>query len=386
MRSGTADASQKHEVTEYDVLILGAGPSGAACALALKDSGLRVALLDKSSFPRDKICGDAIPGKAVRALHQLNPDYVTALRKIAGTPPIRRGRVVAHNGVEASVPWVLEAYNSPRLDFDLFLVDLVKKHTTTHFLFDTRIEDVNIVQDGVVLSSKDHSFKGKIVVACDGAHSIIAKKLAGFTLDRNHFCGAVRVYYRNIEGSDPQLNECFFSKKMMPGYFWVFPVADNLYNVGFGMLSKSISKKKVNLEKALFEVIDEFPELRKRFENATLVSKPQGMGLPLGTRRLKLSGDRFLLCGDAASLIDPISGAGIDTAIISGITAAEHIIKHRDHPNFSGAVNLSYDKSVYEKLGKSLKRNTRILRTISRFPFLLQLGLKIISLRNKRRM
>lgn len=371
---------------EYDVLILGAGPAGSACALALKDAGLRVALLDKSSFPRDKICGDAIPGKAVRALQQLNPDYVTELRKLAGNSPIRRGRVVAHNGIEATVPWVLEAYNSPRLQFDSFLVDLVKKHTSTHLLFDTRIDDINVEDDGVVLSSKDHLYKGKIVVACDGAHSIIAKKLAHFTLDRNHFCGAVRVYYSDIDGCDPELNECFFSKKMMPGYFWLFPVSENLYNVGFGMLSRSISKRKINLEKALFEVIEEFPELSKRFKNATMVSKPQGMGLPLGTRRLKLSGDRFLLCGDAASLIDPISGAGIDTAIISGITAAEHILKNRDHQNFSEAVNLSYDSRVYEKLGNSLKRNTRLLRIVSRFPFLLPIGLKIVSLRNNRRM
>lgn len=371
---------------EYDVLILGAGPAGTACALALKDSGLRVALLDKSNFPRDKICGDAIPGNAVRALHQLNPDYVKELRELCKNATIRHGRVVAYNGNEATVPWVLEAYNSPRLHFDQLLVDLVKKYSQTDLVFDTRIDEVITDVDCVLLKGKNQTYKGKILVACDGAQSIVAKKLAHFTLNRNHYCGAVRVYFSDIEGSDTHLNECFFSKNMMPGYFWLFPVSENTYNVGFGMLSHSISKKKINLEKALFEVIDEFPELKRRFKNASMLSKPQGMGLPLGTRKLKISGHRFLLCGDAASLIDPISGAGIDTAIISGITAAEHVLKNRDHLNFTEELNRNYDNHIYEKIGKSLKRNTLFLRLATRFPFLLPIGIKILSLRNKQSM
>lgn len=373
------------DTKEFDVLVLGAGPAGTACALALKDAGLQVALLDKSAFPRDKICGDAIPAPAIRALHALDPNYIAELRKLTQKSRISHSRVVAPKGIEASFDWKLEAYNIPRLDFDKYLLDLVKKNTNTHVLCGVTIDDVSLVDDEVVLRSGDELFKGKIVVACDGAHSVIAKKLAGFTLDRNHFCGAVRIYFRDIDESDPARNEFFFSRKMMPGYFWLFPVADNLYNVGFGMLSKTISKRKINLEKALFEVIDEFPELKRRFVHAKAVSKAQGMGLPIGTRRLRLSGERFLLCGDAASLIDPISGAGIDTAMLSGILAAEHIRKNWKEQNFTVAANLSYDQNIYKKFGRTLGKNTLLLRVLSRFPRLLPLGLKIISLGNKRK-
>ncbi len=373
------------DTKEFDVLILGAGPAGTACALALKDAGLRVALLDKSTFPRDKICGDAIPAPAIRALHALDPNYVAELRKLTRKSRISHSRVVAPNGIEASFDWKLEAYNIPRLDFDKYLLDLAVKNTNTHVLCGTTIDDVTLSDDRVVLTSGDQLFNGKIVVACDGAHSVIAKKLAGFTLDRNHFCGAVRIYFRDIDGSDPARNEFFFSRKMMPGYFWLFPVADNLYNVGFGMLSKTISKRKINLEKALFEVIGEFPELKRRFVHAKAVSKPQGMGLPIGTRRLRLSGERFLLCGDAASLIDPISGAGIDTAMLSGMMAAEHIRENWKGQNFTASANLSYDQSIYKKFGRTLGKNTLLLRILSRFPRLLPFGLKIISLGNKRK-
>ncbi len=373
------------DAKEFDVLVLGAGPAGTACALALKDAGLRVALLDKSTFPRDKICGDAIPAPAIRALHTLDPNYVAELRKLTRKSRISHSRVVAPKGIEASFDWQLEAYNIPRLDFDKYLLDLVEKSTNTQVLCGVMIDDVSLVDDEVVLRSGNELFKGKIVVACDGAHSIIAKKLAGFTMDRNHFCGAVRIYFRDIDGSDPARNEFFFSRKMMPGYFWLFPVADNLYNVGFGMLSKTISKRKINLEKALFDVIDEFPELKRRFVHAKAVSTAQGMGLPVGTRRLRLSGERFLLCGDAASLIDPISGAGIDTAMLSGIMAAEHIRKNWKEQNFTAVANLSYDQSIYKKFGRTLGKNTLLLRVLSRFPRILPLGLKIISFGNKRK-
>lgn len=373
------------DAKEFDILIVGAGPAGTACALALKDAGLRVALIDKSTFPRDKICGDAIPAPAIRALHALDPNYVAGLGKLSGNSKISHSRVVAPNGIEASFDWKLEAYNIPRLDFDNYLLDLVEKNTNTHIFCGLRIDDVTRRDNCVVLTSGDRHFKGKLVVACDGPHSIIAKKLAGFALDRNHFCGAVRIYFRDIDESDATRNEFFFSRKMMPGYFWLFPVAGNRYNVGFGMLSKTISKRKINLEKALFEVIDEFPELKRRFAKAQTVSKPQGMGLPIGTRRLRLSGDCFLLCGDAASLIDPISGAGIDNAVISGILAADHIRKNWKEQNFTAAVNHSYDLSIHKKLGSTLKKNTLLLRVLSWFPRILPLGLKFISLGNKRK-
>ncbi|HCS20270.1 MAG TPA: hypothetical protein DIW47_06860 [Bacteroidetes bacterium] len=373
------------DTKEFDVLILGAGPAGTACALALKDAGLSVALIDKADFPRDKICGDAIPAPAIRALHTLDPNYVTELRKLSRKSKISHSRVVAPQGIEATFDWKLEAWNIPRLDFDHYLLDLVKQHTNTQILCATPIDDVNITEDGVCLISKERVFKGKIVIACDGAHSILAKKLAGFSMDRNHFCGAVRIYFSGIDGSDPSRNEFFFSRKMMPGYFWLFPVADNLYNVGFGMLSKTISKRKINLEKALYTVIDEFPELKRRFAHAKAISKPQGMGLPIGTRRLKLSGDRFLLCGDAASLIDPVSGAGIDTAMLSGMMAADHIRKNWQDQPFTASVNRAYDRSIYKKFGKTFRKNTRLLRILSRFPRILPLGLKIISLGIKRK-
>ena len=106
----------------YDVAIVGAGPAGTACALALRSSGLRVALLDKATFPRDKVCGDAVPGHAFKALRQLDPAYVEALWQLQPRDDVRRSRLVAPDGGSFYMHWKLPALNSPRLDFDAALL------------------------------------------------------------------------------------------------------------------------------------------------------------------------------------------------------------------------------------------------------------------------
>src|SRR5580693_6467792 len=107
------------EVLQYDVAIIGAGPAGCSCALALKDSGLKVALLDKQSFPRDKVCGDAIPGRAIKTLKSIDPAYETAFRAFSkkcetkSTSFFYKGRQLTFN-------WVGNAYTCARMDFDDF--------------------------------------------------------------------------------------------------------------------------------------------------------------------------------------------------------------------------------------------------------------------------
>lgn len=367
------------EIKEYDVLIIGAGPAGTTCALALKGAGLRVALIDKYEFPRDKVCGDAIPAPTLQVLNSLNPAYITDLKKLGLENRISTSRLVASNGAEDTISWVLEAYNCQRIHFDNHLLELVKQHTDTHLYLNNRLTDVVVEKDAVVALCQHHQFSGKIIIACDGVNSLIAKKLGNFKMNRKHHSGAVRIYLSNIEGCKSSRNEFFFSKKYQPGYFWIFPVSENRYNAGFGMLSKTISDKKINLEKAFFDVVAEIPELKKRFQNAEVVSKPQGLGLPLGTRKLILSGNKFLLCGDAASLIDPMSGAGIDNAMISGKLAAEHIIHHISS-DFNALTNQAYDQKVYQKIGRTLSRNTILLRLVSQFPFVLSFALRAKSI------
>ena len=131
----------------------------------------------------------------------------------------------------------------------------------------------------------------------------------------------------------------------------------NRANVGLGMLSSFVAKKKPNLKKLLQEIIDTHPNVKNRFANAKALEQIQGFGLPLGSKKRVISGDRFLLLGDAASLINPLSGEGIANAIRSGRVAADHIITAFNLGRFDAQFNEAYDKEIYRRLWGELRLN-----------------------------
>jgi geranylgeranyl reductase family protein len=365
--------------TIFDVIIAGAGPAGTSCALALRKSGLKVALIDKAKFPRDKVCGDAIPGLAVKVLKELDPKFLDAFSKVEKKTKIYTTRFVSSYKREATKYWKNEAYNCTRFSFDAFLLNLVLKHSNIVFFPETQITNVQNYDSHIEVITGKSLFKASVVLVCDGAQSVLSKKLIQHSLNRNDYSAAVRTYVEGIEGIKEHQNEVYFSKKFKPGYFWIFPVSQSISNVGFGMLSSSISKRKIRLHTAFDEVIQEFPELKQRFSEAKYIGKLEGFGLPLGTKKLPISGSRFLLCGDAASLIDPISGDGIGNAMLSAKLAAEHIIKNIASNQLGAEINLNYDKSVYKQISKELRRNTFILRLTQILPWLPDLGVFILS-------
>jgi len=371
------------EELEYDVIIAGAGPSGATCALGLRNAGLKVALIDKAEFPRDKICGDAIPGLAIKVLKELDPTFLNQFKTFKKKVSIQRTRFVSSYGAHTTKEWTNEAYNCTRIEFDSFLLELVLKHSHVNFFPNTKINDAKVFDSHVEVETNKGLFKAKILIACDGAQSLLAKKLIQFTLKKNNYSAAVRVYFKDIKDLKEGCNEVFFSKKFKLGYFWIFPIDAHTANVGFGMLSSVISKKSIGLQSALYEVIDEFPELKERFAKAIPLSKTEGFGLPMASAKLKLSGQRFLLCGDAASLIDPISGDGIGNAMLSAKLAADHVIKHISKNQFTSTINAEYNHLLLNRIGKEIRTNTLVLRLVQLLPWLPHFGIYLLSKKSK---
>lgn len=382
MQVAANEYSNQDQQYHFDVVIIGAGPAGTTCSLALQNSGLHVAILDKASFPRDKVCGDSIPGMAAKVLGAIKPSYAEVFRQFKHKVKISATRVALTSGKEVTFTWKNDAYNCPRMAFDNFLFDLVKKETTTTVFENTEVRSIQVSENNVCVSTSAGHFTAAVVVGCDGAHSVVAKTLADFKVVKKHYAGAVRAYQKNISGGAPHLNEIFFSKRFIPGYFWLFPLEDGSFNIGFGMLSEAIAERKINLKKSLVDFIQEFPELKERFANIESDWQIEGFGLPLGTRKVALSGNRFLLCGDAASLIDPLSGDGIGYAMASGKYAAEHIIAHFPDRRFDAATNKHYDHAIYRDIGRKLKKSTRLLRISGRFPWLLNFAVSFLSKNN----
>jgi len=342
---------------EFDVIICGAGPAGSTCALALAGSGLSVAVLEKSSFPRDKTCGDAVAAYVPKVLATIDSALARSLEGFTEKVNVNSCRLVAPNQKAFDLRFSQTGFISRRMDWDNFLFEKAAAQSNTTFFLNHTISDVTIASDGVTVVAGNTVFKGKLVIGCDGAHSVLNRKVTGTKPDPDHHCGAVRAYYRNVSGIPEHTFEIHLVKDLLPGYFWIFPVKHNLANVGLGVLSSVISKRRMDLRACLQRVVEEIPYVSDRFKNAERVGKIEGFGLPLGSRKVPMSGDRFMLCGDAASLIDPLSGEGIGQAIVSGRYAGWHAKKCFEENNFSAGFMKQYDAQVYEKFWSRHRKN-----------------------------
>lgn len=350
----------------FDVIICGAGPAGSTCALALADSGLRVAVLEKNSFPRDKTCGDAVAAYVPKVLGTISTSLATSLEGFTEKVSVNACRLVAPNQKAFDLCFSETGFISRRIDFDNFLFDKASALTNTMFFLNHAISDVTITRDGVTVLAGETEFKGSIVIGCDGAHSVVNRKITGTRPDPNHHCGGVRAYYSNVSGIPDHTFEIHLIKELLPGYFWIFPVKNNLANVGLGVLSDVISKRRMDLRTSLQKVVEEIPYISDRFKNAERIGKIEGFGLPLGSRKVPISGERFMLCGDAASLIDPLSGEGIGQAIVSGRYAGWHAKKCFDENNFSAVFMQQYDTQVYQKFWSRHRKNYFLRQLMNR--------------------
>ena len=353
---------------ETDVLIAGAGPGGASTSVFLAKEKINHIIIDKAVFPRDKICGDAFSGKSVGILKRITPSWQDYFLADKNKAVISTGiQFTAPDNTSLDIPFLLKntkeqipaGFVSKRIDFDNTLAGLIDNQYAT-FLTGTLLEDIEEIKDGLLVTIKQHGERKqiftKMIVGAEGRGSIVAKKMAQHTMELAHYSAGIRAYYKNVSGMHEQnYIELHFLKELQPGYLWIFPLPNGTANVGVGMLSKSISLKKVNLKQLMLEAIKTHPTLKDRFVNATIEGPIDGWGLPLGSKKRKLSGNRFLLTGDAGSLIDPFTGEGIGNAMVSGLVASRVIKKAIDANDFSIHFLKQYDDELYTKLWTELK-------------------------------
>lgn len=351
-----------------DVLIAGAGPAGAATSVFLAKEKIKHIIIDKAVFPRDKVCGDAMSGKTVGMLKRMTDTWQHEFLSDANKALACSGiQFIAPDNTCIDIPFQQNntkagaptGFVSRRIDFDNTLAGLIDTSFAT-FLTGALLEDIEQTNDGLVVKIKEQGEQKiiftKMIVGAEGRSSLVAKKLAQHTMEPAHYSAGIRAYYQNVAGLHANnFIELHFLKEMQPGYLWIFPLANGAANVGVGMLSKSVAAKKVNLKQLMQDAINTHPVIRKRFANATIEGAVEGWGLPLGSKKRKLSGHRFLLTGDAGSLIDPFTGEGIGNAMVSGLVASRIIKKAIAANDFSAALLQQYDHDLYKKLWTELQ-------------------------------
>ncbi len=367
---------------KYTIAIIGAGPAGCAASILLSKKKIPHLIIDKAVFPRDKICGDALSGKVIQQLNRLDNTLGKSMEIDKDTFIGSWGvKFAAPNGKFIDIPFNPNAssedrpsgYISKRFDFDHYLVKKLNPEYA-EFIQDAELITATYTEEGIELSVKCreivHTIQTNLVIASDGDRSVINKQLGTIKKEADHYSAGIRGYYEGVIGfHEKSFIELHFMKEILPGYLWIFPLPNGLANVGVGMLSSSVSKNKTDLKKAMLKAIEENPTIKNRFSNAKLVGKIQGWGLPLGSKKRKLSGNNFILTGDAASLIDPFTGEGIGNAITSGVLAGEIAVLAFENNCYDAQFLAKYDEAVYKKLWEELKLSHTLLK-LCKYPWL----------------
>lgn len=377
--------------SSFDAIVVGAGPGGSSCAAYLGREGVKVLLLDKASFPRDKTCGDAVSGKSMRVMRELG--------LVEGLEKARHGKITgvlfsSPDRHVASINFHKKDPNRPggsgycvrRMDTDRLLFEAAKK--TKNVTTKEKFQVTGVLMEGgravgvkgidtANREAGERQFRAKVVVGADGVNSAVVREVLGekeAKLDPAHSCDAVRGYYRGIGGLTDKI-EIHFLKSCMPGYFWIFPLEDGHANVGLGILSEDLQKSMKNGGKNLLTIFNDAiandPMISERFRGAKLVEGTlTGWRLPFGSRRRKVAGEGWVLVGDAASLVDPFSGEGVGNATLSGRLAAQAISDALKEGGATAEALGKYETMLWAEIGSEMK-TSHTMQRLGRFHWLL---------------
>jgi len=352
----------------YDIIIVGAGPAGTTAAHYASKNGLKVLMLDKDVFPRDKICGDALSGKSIGILRDMNlleevQDLPGAFIQsiVFSSPNHDQFRIDLRNTSLKNIP---KGFVIRRQIFDNFLFQKIKA-TDVEIRENFSVTDV-LQTDGFVtgVRGKDRKtgeiveFSSKLLFGADGYNSIVSRKMDIYEHDPDHWVVALRCYYKNVGGLTDQI-ELHYVDEVIPGYFWIFPIEEGYANIGIGMLHSIIKRKDIDLKKALENAINS-PTFRDRFVDAEPQEKPIGWNLPVGSKRRKSYGNGFLLLGDAAGLIDPFTGEGIGNAMYSGKFAIETAVEALNQNDYSADFLSQYEDNLWDMIGNELNISSKL--------------------------
>lgn len=328
------------------VIVVGAGPAGSTAAIHLARAGIDVLLLEKSTFPREKVCGDGLTPRGVNQVLALGID-------MSGDDWVKnRGLRVVGGGVTLELDWpTLADFPNfgavrPRKDFDEMLATLaVKAGARMH-------QGVNVRQPivdersgrvvGVTGKTEDgmREFRAPIVIGADGVSARMATGIGIHRREDRPMGVAIRRYYRSESKTHDNYLESHLElwdrtdpaqPKLLPGYGWIFGAGDGTVNVGLGMLSSSKAFQSTNYRELMRTWLKGTPA-DWHLQEDDAISRFGSAALPMGFNRAPHYRDGLLLIGDAGGMVNPFNGEGIAYAMESAEIAARSVIQAIGRP------------------------------------------------------
>ncbi len=353
---------------DADVAVVGAGPGGAATAAHLARRGLDVVLIERASFPRDKVCGDFLSPIAIAELDALGlgrrPEFSNA-------NTITRAAV--HLDGDMLVERLLPGRNRqtsgrviPRLSLDALIVDTAVR-AGARLIEGTQMGAIRRGRDGTVTVENAEGrrvLRARVVVGADGSNSTVARTVRGGPPPRADRIIAVRAYFEGV-GGPPDRADLYFSGDSFPGYYWLFPTGNGGANVGVGMVLDTLPRVRAPLRDLLVGLAASDDALRQRLVAADRVDKIVGWPLTTYNPSLPVVADGVVLVGDAAGLINSLNGEGIQYALLSARWASETVADAVENGDTSASTLRPYADRIVSELGTDLTVARMVVRLIS---------------------
>ena len=376
---------------DADVIIVGAGPAGSSAAFHLARHGRRVLLLEKTEFPREKVCGDGLTPRAVRSLIKMDVDTTEEKGWLRN-----RGLRVIGGGIRLELDWPdLATYPNygltrTRLDFDRMLATaatdagavLKARTTVTGPIFDRSGRVVGVSASGP--DKEPLEFRAPLVIAADGVSGRFALALGVTKRDDRPMGVAVRQYFHSELRHDDEYLESWIElrsresgDKLLPGYGWIFGLGDGRVNVGLGVLNSSSAYGNTNYRGLLADWLANTPSDWGLADPANADGKPQGAALPMGFNRVPHYTRGVLLVGDSGGMVNPFNGEGIAYALESGELAAEIAVQAlaRSHGTDRERVLAQYPAELKARYGGYYRLGNIFVKLIGQ-PQIMQLATK----------
>ena len=394
-----------HRTEDAYVIVVGAGPGGSATAHALAQAGLDVLLLEKTAFPREKVCGDGLTPRAVKTLVDMGIDTSEANGFIRN-----RGLRIYGGGHRLELPWPeLASFPDhglvrPRLDFDELLVRHAQKAgarlqeltTVTGPVLDTAGRVVGVTAK-VGPERTETSYRAPLVVAADGVSARLALGTGIEKRDDRPMGVAVRRYFTSPRTDDDMLESWLELRTeggdLLPGYGWVFGVGDGTSNVGLGILNTTKAWQRTDYKELLASWTRAMPA-EWQFSDEFATGPVRGGALPMGFNRQPHYTRGLLLVGDAGGAVNPFNGEGIAYAMETGRIAAEVAVQALARPEGPGReralqaypATLKARYGGYYTLGRvfvTLIGNPHVMQVATRHglprPLLMKFTLKLLA-------
>jgi menaquinone-9 beta-reductase len=371
------------------VIVVGAGPAGSTAAHYLSIAGYDVIIVDRCKFPRDKICGDFVSPIAQNELAKLGitstPEFKSANKITKASVYLDSNKLVSR--VVPRVPG-LPRYGRvvPRLILDKLLLDSACSEGAA-FLQNLRAVEMRVRYRSVELDTDGpdgkRTLKARLLIGADGSNSTIARIVRGQPPSSSDRIIAIRGYFTDVEGPLNQA-DLHFNKQSFPGYCWLFPISKNQANVGVGVVLDTIPSGN-RLKELLYHLISNDAALGRRLKNAKLIGQIEGWPLTTYNSSQSLVSNRVMLLGDAAGLVNPLNGEGIQYALLSGRWASEVAISCLNANDLSNEALTAYQDIVERELqyGMSIARLiVQLIRNRSFNKLWLRL-LKLMSARSR---